>query len=70
MYLEPAEHVYYFSFSLPMEIPSSFVGEYGYITYAASVILVIPWWIDDTFKQPITIIKRIDLNDNPTLHVI
>lgn len=70
MYLEPGEHIYYFSFSLPMKIPSSFVGEYGNIMYSASVVLAIPWWIDVKFKQPITIIKRLDLNDIPMLHVI
>lgn len=70
MYLEAGENIYDFAYRLPTNIPSSFNGTYGNINYNTTVVLVVPWWLDDKFKQSITIMKRVDLNDNPMLLVI
>ncbi|XP_055295178.1 uncharacterized protein LOC129564951 [Sitodiplosis mosellana] len=62
IYLEAGEHVFNFELQLPLELPSSFEGEYGHIRYSARVVLIIPWGFDIKFKQPFTVIRALDLN--------
>lgn len=70
MQIERGEHIYNFQFRLPAGLPSSFEGEFGHIRYIATVVLDIPRWPDDVFQQPFTVIKPLDLNDDPELRVI
>lgn len=70
MQIERGEHIYDFQFRLPAGLPSSFEGEFGHIRYIATAVLDIPKWPDDEFQQPFTVIKPLDLNDNPELRVI
>lgn len=70
MEIERGEHIYNFEFTLPAGLPSSFEGEFGHIRYIATVVLDIPRWPNDVFQQPFTVIKPLDLNDDPELRVI
>lgn len=54
---------------LPNGLPTSFEGDIGYIRYTARVVLDIPLWPDKHFEVPFTVIKAINLNDDPRLKV-
>ncbi|XP_055312571.1 arrestin domain-containing protein 17-like [Sitodiplosis mosellana] len=58
---------YNFECMLPSNQPTSFEGETGYIRYTARVCLEIPLCNDIEFKVPFTVIRAINLNDDPTL---
>lgn len=68
--VEPGNYKYNFQCNLPAELPTSVEGGYGYIRYTARVVLDIPLWTDTEFKERFTVIKPLDLNQDPALHVI
>lgn len=68
--LPPGNYNYSFQCMLPPGLPTSFEGQIGYIRYTARVVLDIPLWPDKTFDVPFTVIKAINLNDDPSLRVI
>lgn len=70
MYLEAGEYVYNFELQLPLELPSSFEGDFGNIRYGASVTIIIPWGFDDKIIESFTVIRALDLNLYPSLKVI
>lgn len=55
--------------TLPLTIPSSIFGEYGYVRYDVCVALDMPWQPDTKFKSPFTVIQPVDLNQFPILKV-
>ncbi|XP_031619428.1 arrestin domain-containing protein 3-like isoform X2 [Contarinia nasturtii] len=67
-YLDAGQYTYNFEFQLPHDLPSSFEGEHGDIRYNAKLVLIVPWWFNDTYKKPFTVIKTLDLNAKPSLH--
>lgn len=68
-YLEADQYVYSFECQLPLSLPTSFEGKYGHIRYDAKVVLIIPWGIDDSFRNSFTVIRSLDLNQLPQLRV-
>lgn len=58
-----------FEFPLPEGLPTSVEGEYGYIRYTIRVNFDEPMWPDHENEAPFTVIKPLNLNDDPTLRV-
>lgn len=58
-----------FQFQLPEGLPTSVEGEYGYIRYTIRVNFDEPMWPDNENEAPFTVIKPLNLNDDPTLRV-
>lgn len=57
-----------FCFLLPVKIPSSFEGEFGFIRYTVTAVIDIPFQINKKSAERVTILKMIDWND-PDLQV-
>lgn len=55
---------------LPPELPTSVEGSYGYIRYIVRVVLDFRLHPEMIFEEPFTVIKMINLNDEPALRVI
>lgn len=68
-YLEEGEHVYPFSVSLPLQLPSSFNGEHGHVRYTTKVVIDIPWGKDKEQEKVFEVISPLNLNDEPSLAV-
>lgn len=69
MTLDPGEYEYKFQCLLPSGLPTSLEAEVGYIRYIARVILIIPYWRDQTFEEKFTVIRPLNLNDRPVYAV-
>jgi len=67
--LPPGTHTYNFCIPLPLECPSSVVGQYGKICYEVSVIIDRQWRFNNVFKQPLTVLQTYNLNMSPELLV-
>lgn len=67
--MTPGSYDFTFECAL-LRLPTSFEGEYGHIRYTACVVLDIPMWPDKEFEVAFTVIKPINLNDDPHLRVI
>lgn len=67
--LPAGAHDYSFAFTLPHDLPSSFLGSHGHIKYTANVILRIPLWPDKKFEQKFDVLRPLNLNDYPQLRV-
>ncbi|XP_065721440.2 arrestin domain-containing protein 3-like [Drosophila suzukii] len=65
--LPPGTHTYNFCIPLPLECPSSVVGQYGKICYEVSVIIDRQWRFNNVFKQPLTVLQTYNLNMSPEL---
>lgn len=68
--LMPGTHEYAFQCMLPGGLPSSIVGQYGYVKYTTSVVLDIPMWPKKEIEEPFTVIRAINLNADLALRVI
>ena len=62
-------HTYSFVIPLPWECPTSIEGKYGHVRYEISLRLNRYLRFDNIYKQPITVIRTIDLNLNPSYKV-
>ena len=60
--LPAGDHQYPFSFQLPIELPSSFEGEFGYVSYTIKVLVNRPWHFDYETKVAISVNSIHDLN--------
>lgn len=70
MILVPGVYNYTFQCNLPIGLPTSVEGIHGHIRYSATVSLIRPMWTDQEFEEGFTVIKPVDLNDQPQLFVI
>lgn len=68
--LPPGTYNYTLQHYLPEELPSSFVGKSGHITYTVCVSINIPGQADIEFETPFTVIKAFDLNADQIFRVI
>lgn len=62
-------HTYNFQCNLPAELPTSVEGNIGYIRYTARVVVDVPMAFDKDFKQGFTVIRPLNLNNNPEMRV-
>lgn len=62
-------HTYSFVIPLPWECPTSIDGKYGHVRYEISLILNRYLRFDNIYKQPITVIRTMDLNLVPSYKV-
>lgn len=69
MSIQPGEYQYNFHCNLPAGLPTSLEGDKGYIRYEARVVLDIPNWPDKEFFEMFTVVKALNLNNDPTLRV-
>lgn len=67
--LVPGVYNYTFQCNLPIGLPTSVEGIHGHIRYSATVTLIRPMWTDQEFEEGFTVIKPVDLNDQPQLFV-
>ncbi|PVD19350.1 hypothetical protein C0Q70_19837 [Pomacea canaliculata] len=58
-------HSFPFSMELPLNLPPSFEGDYGYIRYWAKATMDRPWKFDHHTKRAFTVISNLDLNEEP-----
>jgi len=63
--LEAGTHSYPFTFTLPINAPSSFEGEYGYVRYTAEAKMDRPWKFDHVTRSAFTVISLVDCNLQP-----
>lgn len=63
------EYSYPFAVMLPANIPSTYNGEYGGISYFGKVKLDIPWGVDKKEKRFFQVINLLNLNSLPNLQV-
>lgn len=63
--LGPGEFHYPFSIGLPLNLPSSIEGKFGYIRYTCSSNISRPWRFDPKCKAAITVLEIVDLNTIP-----
>ena len=61
--------VYPFQYKLPADLPSSFAGKYGTITYEFKCVIKRPRRFDHRTEQSIDVRGRHDLNQVPDAHV-
>lgn len=67
--LQPGTYNYTFQCNLPIGLPTSVEGVHGYIRYSVTLNLDRPLWPDQEFEEGFTVIKPVNLNDQPTLRV-
>jgi len=67
--LSAGEHVYPFNYVLPVNLPSSFEGDYGHVRYSVKVVIDRPWKFDHEAKAIFTVVNPVDLNADPNLIV-
>ncbi|TMW46988.1 hypothetical protein DOY81_007935 [Sarcophaga bullata] len=65
--LPPGTYRYDIRIYLPVECPTSCEGRYGHVRYELTVKLDRPFRFDNVFTKPLTIIRTLDLNLNPSL---
>lgn len=63
--LKPGSHDFTFQSNLSLQIPSSFEGEKGFVRYKACVVLCTSKQSNEEFETFFTVIKTINLNDDP-----
>ncbi|EFO91607.1 hypothetical protein CRE_11671 [Caenorhabditis remanei] len=63
--LAPGKYVWPFSYNLPIDIPPSFEGKYGYVRYSVTAEVDRPWRFDKAKKLCITVSPLLDLNIIP-----
>lgn len=61
-HLKPGTHKFPFRFNLPIQLPSSFEGEYGFIRYTVTVKVEYPADPSQELERRITVIKLQDIN--------
>jgi hypothetical protein len=61
--IPPGRNSYPFNFALPsMNLPSSYVGEYGSVTYQIEATIKRSWKFDQVIKEKFTVNAIVDLN--------
>ena len=65
MQIEAGDYEYPFSFRLPDNIPSSFVGEHGKIAYSIKGVVDRPWRFDHSTVAFFNVVGVYDLNRDP-----
>lgn len=68
--LPPGTQNYKFQCNLPFGLPTSVEHEVGHITYGVKLVMDVPFWLDTKFKEHFTVIKPINLNEDPSFRVI
>ncbi|CAB05787.1 Arrestin C-terminal-like domain-containing protein [Caenorhabditis elegans] len=63
--LAAGEYAWSFSYNLPLNVPPSFEGKYGYLRYSVTAEVDRPWRLDKAKKRCITVSPLIDLNVIP-----
>ncbi|XP_075239427.1 uncharacterized protein LOC142334975 isoform X2 [Convolutriloba macropyga] len=70
--LQKGDHVFEFSYRLPVsedggvDLPTSIEGAYGYVRYCIRVVVDRPMKRNQWTLKPITVLKTMDLNQEPT----
>lgn len=67
--LEPGDYNHTFEFPIPTDVPSSIEGSFGHIRYTVQVVVDVPLWLNKKFKDTITVVNAINLNDDLSLRV-
>lgn len=67
--LPTGTHDFGFVCTLPGDLPSSLKSDIGSIKYTANVQITTPFWPDKKFEEKFIVLKRLDLNDYPSLRV-
>lgn len=67
--LAVGKHEFPFHFKIPVQLPSTYEGEYGFIRYTVTVSVEMPFQAIKEFEKRITILRLTDLKD-PELQVI
>lgn len=67
--MEPGIYTYNFNCQLPLGLPSSLETETGYIRYRIKVEIVIPFWSNENFEIPFTVMRPLNLNYDATYRV-
>lgn len=60
--IPPGLHSYRFQYILPMEIPASIEGVHGHVRYTVKANIDIPWGLDITRTEQVTVVPYVDLN--------
>lgn len=68
--LAPGTETYSFQCMLPAGLPTSVEHGVGHITYGVNVVMDIPLWVDNEWKEHFTVIKPINLNADLSMRVI
>ncbi|KAK1124426.1 hypothetical protein K0M31_006786 [Melipona bicolor] len=63
--IQSGEHKFPFQCALPINLPSSFESDFGYVRYTVKATLDRPWKFDQEVKSPFTVISPLDLNQEP-----
>ncbi|XP_067665042.1 arrestin domain-containing protein 3-like [Haliotis asinina] len=63
--LPVGRHTFPFSYKLPSPLPSSFVGEYGFVRYDAKCTIDKPWKFNHEAETSFIVRNRLDLNREP-----
>jgi len=66
MQISAGDHEYSFQFQLPLDVPSSFVGQHGQIVYSIKATVDRPWRFDHETLAFFTVICIYDLNKDPS----
>ena len=64
-YLNPGVHQFPFQFTLPLNIPTSYEGQFGRIRYTARAIISRPWRFNHEKVRIFTVNNPLDLNTEP-----
>lgn len=68
--VDAGHYSYPFECKLPIGLPTSLEEAKGYIRYTVKVVFDVPGIVPDLeFEEFFTVIKPLNLNDNPTLRV-
>nr|XP_044252249.1 arrestin domain-containing protein 3-like [Drosophila takahashii] len=60
-------HTYAFGFPLPLDCPSSVVGQYGKVSYEISLVIDRHLRFNNVFKKSLTVLQTYNLNMSPEL---
>ena len=69
MKIAPGSYELPFQLQLPLNIPSSFIGEYGKIVYRIKAVVDRPWRFDHETHTFFTVDGLYDLNMDPSAAV-
>ena len=67
--LPPGLHKFPFQIQLPLDLPPSFEGAYGFIRYTTKATIDVPWKFDHHTKRAFTVIPELDLKQEPDIGV-
>lgn len=67
--LQPGRHTFPFSYTLPVNLPSSFESFVGNVRYMIKAKINKPWKFDHKTKKMFTVVSILDLNQQPSATV-